>query len=75
VENQVEEEVFEIDPQDLLLENAMRVVFKAAEMLDSEELTTDQLKDISGALRDATEIVVTIESACGCDHDHDEETA
>ena len=63
MENHVEDEVFEIDPQDLLLENAMRVVFKAAEMLDSEESDPfDQLKDISGALRDATEIVVTIES-------------
>lgn len=68
-------EEFEIDPQDLLLENAMRVVFKAAEMLDAETLTASELKDISGALRDATEIVVTIESACGCDHDHEAEEA
>ena len=68
-------EEFEIDPQDLLLENALRVVFKAAEMLDSENLTASELKDLSGALRDATEIVVTIESACGCDHDHDTEEA
>ncbi len=68
-------EEFEIDPQDLLLENALRVVFKAAEMLDSENLTASELKDLSGALRDATEIVVTIESACGCDHDHDHEEA
>jgi hypothetical protein len=69
------EEEFEIDPQDLLLENAMRVVFKAAEMLDAETLTSTQLKDISGALLDATQIVVTIESACGCDHDHEAEEA
>jgi hypothetical protein len=68
-------EEFEIDPQDLLLENALRVVFKAADMLDAEGLTPSQLKDLSGALRDATEIVLSIESACGCDHDHDiEET-
>jgi len=71
----VEEETFEIDPQDLLLENAMRVVFKAAEMLDADGLTPAQLKDLSGALRDATEIVVTIESACGCDHDHEGDVA
>ena len=68
-------EEFEIDPQDLLLENALRVVFKAAEMLDGENLTTSGLKDLSGALRDATEVILSIESACACDHDHDEEEA
>ena len=68
-------EEFEIDPQDLLLENAMRVVFKAAELLDTETLTASQLKDLSGALRDATEIVLSIESACGCDHDMADEEA
>ncbi|WP_243359772.1 hypothetical protein [Fundidesulfovibrio terrae] len=68
-------EEFEIDPQDLLLENALRVVFKAAEMLDAEALTPSQLKDLSGALRDATEIVLSIETACGCDHDHGDEEA
>lgn len=68
-------EEFEIDPQDLLLENALRVVFKAAEMLDGENLTTSGLKDLSGALRDATEVILSIESACACGHDHDEEEA
>lgn len=66
-------EEFEIDPQDLLLENAMRVVFKAAEMLDAENLTPEQLKALSGAIRDATEIVLSVEAACGCDHDHGDE--
>ncbi len=68
-------EEFEIDPQDLLLENALRVVFKAAEMLESETLKPSELKDLSGALRDATEIVLSIEATCGCEHDHDEEAA
>lgn len=68
-ENHVEEE-FEIDPQDLLLENAMRIVFKASELLEGENLSPSQLKDLSGALRDATEIVLSIESACSCEHDH-----
>lgn len=65
-------EEFEIDPQDLFLENAMRVVFKASEMLEAEGLTPSQLKDISGAIRDAAEIMLSIETACGCDHDHEE---
>ena len=67
------EEEFEIDPQDLLLENALRVVFRATEMLDREEMTASELKDLSGALRDATEIVLSVESACGCDHEPEEE--
>ncbi len=66
-------EDFEIDPQDLLLENAMRIVFKAGEMLDTDNLTPAQLKDLSGALRDATEIVLSIESTCGCGLEHEEE--
>lgn len=65
-------EEFEIDPQDLLLENALRVVFKAGELLDNETISASELKDVSGALRDATEIILSIESACGCDHDHEE---
>lgn len=68
-------EEFEIDPQDLLLENAMRVVFKAAEMLDGKSLSANELKDISGALRDATEIVLSVEAACCCEHEHGEEEA
>lgn len=60
------EEEFEIDPQELLLENALRVVFRAAEMLDAEKLTPDELKALSGALRDATEVVLSIEGSCSC---------
>ncbi|MFZ5426928.1 MAG: hypothetical protein ACOZEN_08130 [Thermodesulfobacteriota bacterium] len=66
-------EEFEIDPQDLLLENALRVVFRAGELLDNEGVTASDLKDLSGALRDATEIILSIESACGCGHEHEEE--
>ena len=63
-------EEIEIDPQELLLENALRVVFKASEMLEDETLTPAGLKDLSGALRDATEIMLSIESDCSCEHDH-----
>lgn len=65
-------EEIEIDPQELLLENAMRVVFKASEMLESENLSPAALKDISGALRDVTEIMLSIESVCECGHEHEE---
>lgn len=65
-------EEIEIDPQDLLLENAMRVVFKASELLESETLTASELKDLSGALRDVTEIMLSIEATCACEHDHEE---
>lgn len=68
-------EEFEIDPQDLLLENALRVVFKAAEFLEDEKITPENLKNVSGALRDATEVILSIEAACACGHDHDEEAA
>ena len=66
-------EDIEIDPQELLLENAMRVVFKASELLESNTLSSTELKDISGALRDVTEIMLSIESACECGHEHEEE--
>jgi len=65
-------EEIEIDPQEMLLENAMRVVFKASEMLESETLTPAALKDLSGALRDVTEIMLSIESVCSCEHEEGE---
>jgi len=71
VENTVED--IEIDPQELLLENAMRVVFKASEMLESKSLNSAELKDISGALRDVTEIMLSLESACECGDEHEED--
>jgi len=73
MENTVED--LEIDPQELLLENAMRVVLKASEMLESKTLTPNDLQALSGALRDVTEIMLSIESACDCGHEHDEEDA
>ena len=66
-------EDIEIDPQELLLENAMRVVFKASEMLESKSLNSAELKDISGALRDVTEIMLSLESACECGDEHEED--
>ena len=60
------EEEFEIDPQDLLLENSLRVVFRAAQLLDGEELSASDLKCVSGALRDATDIILAMEHACSC---------
>jgi len=68
-------EEFEIDPQDLLLENALRVVFRAGELMESETISASELKDVSGALRDATEIILSIESVSGCEcgHDHEED--
>lgn len=60
------EEEYEIDPHDLLLENALRVVFRASEMLDSEELSPNDLKALSGSLREATEIILSIENSCSC---------
>ena len=71
LENHVED--IEIDPQDMLLENALRVVFKASEMLESESLSPDDLQALSGALRDATEIMLSLESACDCGHEHGED--
>lgn len=64
-ENTVEEE-FEIDPQDLLLENSLRVVFRAAQLLDGEDLSAADLKNVSGALRDATDIILAMEHVCSC---------
>jgi len=66
-------EDIEIDPQELLLENAMRVVLKASELLEAKGLTPGDLKSLSGALRDVTEIMLSIESACDCDHEHEED--